>query len=47
MQEKMMGIPDLTLSKAIDTCKAVEAASLQMKALKNEEVVYKVYKKVD
>ncbi|XP_011674436.2 uncharacterized protein K02A2.6-like [Strongylocentrotus purpuratus] len=46
MREKMMGIPDLTLSKAIDICKAVEAASLQMKALKNEEVVYKVYKKV-
>ena len=42
MREKMIGIPHLTLSKAIDICKAVEAASVHMKALKEDEIVYKL-----
>ena len=37
--------PDLTLSKAIGICKSVEATTTQMKALKQEEMVYKLDKK--
>ena len=42
MREQMMATPDLTLSKAIDTCKAVEATATQMKALKQDELVQKL-----
>ena len=45
MREQMMATPDLTLSKAIDICKAVEATATQMKALKQEEMVHKLDKK--
>ncbi|XP_038055804.1 uncharacterized protein K02A2.6-like [Patiria miniata] len=42
MREKMMATHDLTLTKAIEICKAVEVATVQMKAMKKEETVHKV-----
>ena len=38
MRERMMATHDLTLSKAIDICKAIEAAKSQMHALRNDAV---------
>lgn len=45
MREQMMAVPDLTLSKAIDICKAIEATTTQMKALKQDEVVHQISRK--
>ena len=45
MREKMMATHDLTLTKAIEICKAVEVATVQMKAMKTEETVHKVRQK--
>ena len=37
-REELLSTHDLTLNKAIDICRGMEAASLHMKALKNEEI---------
>ena len=42
MREKMMSAHELTLAKALEICKAVEAADVQMKALKQAVDVSKV-----
>ena len=45
MRERMMATQDLDLTKAIDICKAVEATTTQMKAMKKEELVHRVSRK--